>query len=331
MKIAYFDLHKNEIHEDYSVSPSRYGGGATFARHAKQVLNSDNNEFKIFAMKESFSSYTEKDIRNCHKLSEHEMLSINNFNPVAEIFKELQDFDIFMFHHDGFTINKHKSKAKNIYWPLTSNSSCHPNNDLLLLYSPDLLCYFLQQHTKVDLFKIGVDVNKHFQQYDKEPYIFQCTQHVDTFGSIEVAKECIKNNYKAYFAGPIFNNYNLLEYIDDKNTFYLGQISQQEKINLYKKATFSTFFHKHETPFNLSLIEGFNYGVIPICSKNIFFNKIIKNNYNGFFYENNFKEIVKHDNLASMQLNCFNIAKIFSKEEMVKSFVLAVNRNLYIQ
>jgi len=330
MKIAYFDLHKNDIHEDYSVLPKRYGGAATFARHAKQVLNNQNNEFKIFAMEESFSSYTDLDNTNFQKLSENDIKRLNNFEPVSNLFPELINFDLFMFHHDGFTINKHGLKAKNVYWPLVSNSSCHPNNDLLLLYSNNLTCFYSSNHTKVDLFKIGVNTDKIFEQRIKEPLVFQCTQHVDTFGSIEVAKECLKYNYKCFFAGPIFNSYKLLDYIDNKTTFYLGQISQDEKINLYKKATFSTFFHKHETPFNLSLIEGFNYGVIPICVKNTFFNSIIQEGENGYFYNNNFKEIIDKTNLKEMQKNCFNTAQLFSKEEMIRLFLLAVNKNLNI-
>lgn len=330
MKIAYIDLHKNEIHEDYAIYPKRYGGAATFARHAKQILNKNENYFKIFAMEDSFSSYTKEDVKNIYKLSKEEINKFNNFLPAIEIIPELKDFDIFMFHHDGFTINKAGSKAKNIYWPLVSNSSCHPNNDLVLLYSPDLQCYYSPEYTKKELFKIGVDIDLNFTAYEKEPFIFQCTQHVDTFGSIEVAKECIKYDYKCYFAGPIFNNYNLLDYVDNKIIFYLGQISQEEKINFYKKATFASYLHKHETPFNLSLIEGFGYGVIPICSSNTFFNKIIKNEYNGFIFKNNFKEIISHPKLKEMQKNCFNTAKAFSKEEMLKSFLLAVNKSLYI-
>ena len=330
MKIAYFDLHKNDIHEDYSINPKRYGGAATFARYAKQILNDKNNQFKIFAMPESFSSYIDEDDKNYETLSEQEINAINSFYPIASIFPELKEFDIFMFHHDSFTLNKAGSKAKNIYWPLVSNSSCHPNNDLLLLYSKDLKCFYSPEYTRAALFKIGVNVDNIFMERDKEPIIFQCTQHVDTFGSIEVAKECLKYNYKGYFAGPIFNNYNLLEYIDNKTTFYLGQISQQEKINFYKKATFSTFFHKHQTPFNLSLIEGFNYGVIPICIKNIFFNSVIKEGNNGYFYDNNFNEIINKTNLKVMQKNCFETAKLFSKEEMINSFISAVNKHLYL-
>jgi len=330
MKIAYFDLHKNDIHEDYSICPQRYGGAATFARYAKQILNSNNNQFKIFAMEESFSSYTNEDNKNFQKLSNSDIEKLNHLEPVANLFPELKTFDIFMFHHDGFTINKDGSKAKNIYWPLVSNSSCHPNNDLLLLYSKNLTCFYHPNYTKIDLFKIGVSTDDIFLQREKDQLIFQCTQHVDTFGSIEVAKECLKYNYKCFFAGPIFNSYKLLDYIDNKTTFYLGQISQTEKIELYKKATFSTFFHKHETPFNLSLIEGFNYGVIPICVKNTFFSSIIQEAENGYFYNNNFKEIIDKTNLKEMQKNCFNTAQLFSKEEMIRLFLLAVNKNLNI-
>lgn len=329
MKIAYFDLHKNEVHEDYSIFPKRYGGAATFARHAKQVLNNKEYSFKIFAMAESFSSYTKEDINNFRILSLEEIHKINNFEPVVDIFPELKDYDIFMFHHDYFSLNNINSKAKNIYWPLVSNSTCHPNNDLMLLYSPNLRC-FKHPRTKVDLFRIGVDVPKNFEFYNKEDLIFQCTQHVDTFGSIEVAKECLKHGYKAIFAGPIFSDYKLMDYIDNKYTFYIGQISQEEKISFYKKAKFSTYLHKHETPFNLTLIESMAYGVIPICTKNNFFKSIIIPKYNGFFYDENIVSLLKQD-FNSMQINCYATAITFSKEEMIKSFLIAIANNFNLK
>jgi glycosyltransferase involved in cell wall biosynthesis len=324
MNIAYFDLHKNDIHEDYSIYPKRYGGAATFARYAKQILNNKDHSFKILALKDSFSSYTDEDNKNFYALNDDQINAINSFHPIKDVISDidLSDLDIIMFHHDFFTLNTQALKAKKVYWPLVGNSTCHPNNDLMLLYSKNLQCYYNPSTTKIALFQIGVNVPDSFNIYNKENLIFQCTQHVDTFNSIEVAKKAIEIGYKAIFAGPIFNNYNLLDYIDNKNTFYLGQISEEEKILNMQKAKFSTFLHKHETPFNLSILESMAYGVVPICSNNTFFRSII-NNDNGFIYNGSFKEAAENYN-TNMQINCYNTAKMFSKENMIISFLSAV-------
>jgi glycosyltransferase involved in cell wall biosynthesis len=324
MNIAYFDLHKNDIHEDYSIHPKRYGGAATFARYAKQILNNEDHSFKIFALEDSFSSYTDKDNKNFYVLKNQQINAINAFYPIKDIITDinLSDIDVIMFHHDSFSLNTQGLKAKKVYWPLVGNSTCHPNNDLMLLYSKNLQCYYNPNTTKIALFQIGVNIPDSFNFNNKENLIFQCTQHVDTFNSIEVAKKAIEIGYKAIFAGPIFNNYNLLDYIDNKNTFYLGQISEEEKILNMQKAKFSTFLHKHETPFNLSILESMAYGVVPICSNNTFFRSII-NNDNGFIYNGSFKEAAENYN-TNMQINCYNTAKIFSKENMIISFLSAV-------
>jgi glycosyltransferase involved in cell wall biosynthesis len=289
------------------------------------MLNDKNNSFKIFALSESFSSYTQEDNQNKYILNENQINALNLFYPIKDVLYDidLSNTDIIMFHHDSFTLNTQGLKAKKIYWPLVSNSTCHPNNDMMLLYSKDLRCYYDPIRTRVRLFQIGVNVPEVFTEYQKEDLIFQCTQHVDTFNSIEVAKKALDINYKAFFAGPIFDNYNLLDYIDNKNTFYLGQISEEEKIQYMKKAKFSTFLHKHETPFNLSIIESMAYGVVPICMPNKFFGSIINDRSNGFLYKGSFGEIIElYD--EKMQNLAYQTAKIFSKENMINSFILAL-------
>ena len=325
MNIAYFDLHKNTIHEDYSIKPKRYGGAATFARYAKQLLNNNGHSFKIFALEESFSSYIEEDIANKYVLKAEQINAINLFYPIKDILWDidLSELDIIMFHHDFFSLNTEGLKAKKIYWPLVDQSTCHPNNDLMLLYSKNLACYYDPNKTKVNFFKIGVNVPKEFIPTNKDDLIFQCTQHSDSFNSIEVAKKSKEINYKAVFAGPIFDNYNLLDYIDNINTFYIGQISEEEKIEYMKKAKFSTFLHKHQTPFNLSIIESMAYGVVPICSSNRFFKSIINDNVNGFLYKDTFVDIINKYNLT-MQEKAYETARIFSKENMISSFLEAI-------
>ena len=49
--------------------------------------------------------------------------------------------------------------------------------------------------------------------------------------SIEIAKECIKYKIKGIFAGTIGKDYELMDYIDNINTFFLGEISDNEKKN----------------------------------------------------------------------------------------------------
>lgn len=332
MKIAYFDLHKNEIHEDYSVNPRRYGGGAAFARHAKQSLNADGNVFKIFAAKDSFDNFIDEDNRDsAFVLSQEQINRISSGEPVGNVLKGLYDlssFDVLMHHHCGVSLNLSGLAAKQVYWALFYNSGIGHAVDLALLYS-DRLGYSGGQRAKIAYVKLGKPVEESFCLRKKEDLIFQCSRHDEFMNSIEIAKQALKYKIKTVFAGPIFR-YPLLDFIDNETTFYLGQISEKEKIEWLKRAKFSTYAHNWDTVYNLSCVESLACGTPIICSRNHFFENTLKivDGENGFFYKGDLLECFeRYDD--QMQMNCYNTALPFSEKEMVNSFVSAINSNLF--
>ena len=143
--------------------------------------------------------------------------------------------------------------------------------------------------------------------------------------SIEVAKFCIENKIKGIFAGPIHGDYPLLKYIDNQSTFYLGNISESQKMELHAKARLFCLLHKWDLPFNQSVIEANGVGTpILVNNEGPFFKQYMKEGKNGFFYNGtNLMEAYK--NAANInQKECWLAAKEYSIEEMVNSILQAL-------
>jgi hypothetical protein len=65
MRILYFDLNcSGDFFESYSCNPKRYGGGGAFARWAKEILNKNNNIFKIIAPRQCFNELQDWENKN---------------------------------------------------------------------------------------------------------------------------------------------------------------------------------------------------------------------------------------------------------------------------
>jgi len=142
--------------------------------------------------------------------------------------------------------------------------------------------------------------------------------------NIDIAKECIKYGIKGIFAGPI-RDYPLLDYIDNKNTFYVGILSEEDKLNYTKKAKLYTLPLKWEVAFNQSAIEAGGLGTPILATKKGWFNEYIKENINGFFYDGtNFLECYQKSDKIDQRL-CWESAKEFSIENMINSFYKAFN------
>jgi len=285
MKIAYFELGVAGFYEDYSINTKGYGGGPCFAKYAKQSFNNENDTFVLFGEKEHFQNLDENDNKNaCIPVEKNILNQIRNGVPPVSFFEFLKDFDFFICHHDFIWINPSGTKAKTIHWSLMGGppSTCHSNYDYSFLYDPT--CFANNQNEKTKKIKIGKFVPE-FSRSIKEDFIFQCSRHDRYFNTIEVAENCIKYGIKGYFAGPIFDDYQLMNYIDNKFTFYLGLISEKEKNEYCRRARMTTYLHNWEPPFNLSVIESLAQGT-PILAKKVgFFNYFLKEGVNGFEYD----------------------------------------------
>ena len=320
MKIGYIDLNYSDHYESYAINPRRYGGGRIFAAWAKELIP----DFYIFSSSQSFKDLSEKDtINHCYVISHEQQQLIRDGAPISEVIPETKDIDIFVHHFSNIHINTNKPQ---IIWCLGYREYIHPDNKHVMLYSRNRQQPITsnQNHIIYDII-IGVPIPTTFEPQKKEDFIFQCTRHVPEFGSIEVAKLCNLYGIKCIFAGPINNNYPLLEYIDNINTFYVGVISNEEKIRYTKKARLYTFLHSWPTPFNLSAIDALAYGT-PIISTSIgFWPDLIEENKNGFIINNDQDFIQAWKSSSKIdQENCFKTAKKFTINKMISSFYEAI-------
>jgi len=320
MKIAYFELAYSEgWYEDYSTNPKGYGGGAVFARWGKELLNDAENEFVLFGPEQAFANLGPTERKDkCVVLRPDILKALRLKLPIDQLIGGLEEFDLIVHHHTCETINMGNLKMPQVHWSgFGRGDAGHPNNDWILLYTPGEKPVFGEKYKYI---KIGKPVPE-FKIYEKEPFIFQCSRHDDHQNTIEVAKNCLKYGIKGYFAGPIHNNYPLIEYIDNKTTFYLGLISEEEKLDYTKRATLTTYLHNWETVFNQSVIESWSVGT-PILANNVgFFKYTLKYGVNGFIYNGqNFEDAFDKAKYFIKQEDCWLSAKEFSVEEMVASF-----------
>lgn len=315
LKIACFDL--GIAFEDYAITNAKkYGGGAVVGRYFKQLDN-----FHLYAPKESFSNLDEDDrIENCFVLSKEVLHALKQGYPIDTLLPHINNYDIILHGHTHYSFNRTIDFKKPIvHWAGFGGDCGHPYNNYILLYRKSFFPQYGEKHKYV---KIGKNVPKFFEENSNRNGVFQCTQHVEDFDTISIAKECLKYGIKGYFAGPI-RDYPLMDFIDNKNTFYLGILSEKEKLNYTKNAILYTLPLKWDVAFNQSAIEANGLGT-PILTRKVgWFKEYVKENLNGFFYDDtNFIDIYNKAHLIN-QTNCWKAAKEFSIEEMIKTFYTA--------
>jgi hypothetical protein len=155
-------------------------------------------------------------------------------------------------------------------------------------------------------------------------------------------KNCIKYGIKGYFAGPIFFNvhhehYPIEPYIDHKNTFYLGVISQEKKLEMYRKARLGSFLFKRNPSFSMAAVECLSCGTPIMIPKEDLQERGVRNSmeetgiydkqtlqelsdirYDGNFVEC-FEEAKKRD-----PIDCYRISLKYSHTKMLESFEIAL-------
>ena len=199
----------------------------------------------------------------------------------------------------------------------TNLSSTNQQN--ILLYDP----YEYENYKIYDnIYKIviGKPVEP-FRQREKEDFIFCCQRNDEFQNTVEIAVNCLEYGIKGIFAGRIWPGYNLLDYIDNKTTFYLGDnISDKDKMEYTSKSLMTCFFHKTPTYFNLSAIESLSVNTPILANPTRCFNYIIKEDENGWtFNGNNFLECyLKSKNIN--QKNVYNSSLLYSSTSMLNSF-----------
>lgn len=316
IKVANFDL--GIAQEDYAIkNAKKYGGGALIGRYFKEYEG-----FHLFALAESFENLDENDRKeNCFILSPEIRNALIRGYPIDSIFPNINDYDLILHGHTHFSFNRTNNlKIPIVHWAGFAGDCGHPNNDYILLYRK---VFKAEYGEKAKYVKIGKDVPKDFIEYNNRDGIFQCTQLSTLFGAPQMAQECLKYGIKGIFAGPIKDN--LLDYIDNKTTFYLGIISEKEKLEYTQKARLYTLNLDWDVVFNQSAIEANGLGTPILVSKRGWFNEYVQENINGFFYNNdNFLESYQKAGNIN-QKDCWSAAKEHSIEEVTRTFYNAFN------
>jgi len=330
IRIAYFDLFHSGWHEDYSINARKYGGGAIFPKWAKEEWSKpeSNFEFYIFAPKRCWEHIDESlENKFCfQELPENIGQFLLNGGHIKNVIPNIDYFDIIMLGHTGVAINNSNCRPIQVHWAGFGRASdSHPFIPYTFLYGKNLSPAYPNQKTYP--IKIGKPVSDVFIKNDKEDYIFICSSHDISKDSIPLAKECLKNNIKGIFAGIIQGDYKLLNYIDNKTTFFLGEISDKFKYELAKKARLSAFLGTCPCVFSLGVVEMLANGT-PILRNNTNFNdwleETIVDGYNGFIYNGkNFLECWNNAKNINQE-NCWKTAKKYSTKEMVLSFEEAI-------
>ena len=332
IKVAYFELFHCGFHEDYSINPKKYGGGPIFPRWAKEFWAKEDSdiEFTVFAPKGCWEHIDEtEETKDCfHDLAldicEHlkKGVNIKNFIP------KIDYYDVILHGHTGLAVNNSDCRPIQVHWSGFGRASDgHSFIPYSLVYGPDLSPFYNNQ--KVFPVIIGKPVPEEFVETKKEDFIFQCSRHDGGLDTIRVVDQCNENGVKGYFAGPINGDYPLLEHIDNKNTFYLGEISEQIKLEFSKRARVSTFFYPFGEVFNQSVVECLAHGT-PIMRmkiertndptfRNWLKEYIIEGKTGTVFTGNNFMECWEKSKEID-QKDCWESSQEYSSRKMVETF-----------
>lgn len=282
MKVAYLDLNFPDFFEDYSYEPKRYGGG----RIVPAPLMERFGDFFIYSDVRSFENVRPDKLRQCRNLNWDARQAIRNGAPLKEHIVDASSFDLFFHANTNIHLNLTGLTAQQVIWSVGWSETVHPDNIHVMFFDQQHQMPLLShQNHRIYPIVIGPKLEP-FQEYPKEDMIFQCTRHEKCFQSMEVAQLALHYGIKTVFAGPMQHGYPLLDYIDNKTTFYLGEISQADKVKYNKLAKVHTQFQSWPTCATLSAKEAMSYGAFVIALPIGGWPDFIQQGVNGFIISN---------------------------------------------
>lgn len=315
IRVAYFDLGFSK--EQYGLQPTKYGGGAVLARYLKEDPTID---FFVFAPSESFENVARSERGDrCISLPKAVCEALRLGYPISEIGGlDVSQFDLIVHPHTCETINRGKYRGPIVHFCGFDGSAGHPGNDYVLFYDDSFIPKFGEKPKYV---RIGKPVPQIFVPNVKADYVFQCSRHDEAMNSIEAARACLESGIHGYFAGPIHGGYPLLQYIDNRTTFYLGEVDESTKLGYCRHAKLFTLLHNWDVPFNQSVIEAQGQGTpIFVRPRGPFFAKYLKDGINGFSCEKHSFIEAFNNSLSIDQKKCWESARAYDVEIMTESF-----------
>lgn len=310
MKILYIDF--SEGFEDLSIYPNRYGGAQIAPSWCRELLP----DFYCLAPASAYTNITEKEKRNrCLEISINEIKLIRKGNPLKDFFNE-NEYDLVFHNSPDVFVN---TKLPQCVWAPGFHEKVHPNHKYVLCHSPNF------QHTQVPVGAsiIPVQIGKpvpEFQEYEKEDFIFQCTNHAPCFQTITLAQLCKKHEIVLHLGGPVSQGYPLLDHVDNKYVFYHGIMKYQDKIEMTKRARAHTLLHTIPINFTLSGLEALAYGCALITTPMGFWPTFINNKIGRMIkteedFVRSWEEVIMIN-----QKDCWEKAKEHDNIKMVNSF-----------
>lgn len=295
--------------DSVSRMPKRYGGVGRTLR----LLAENLDQCCLLAEESCF----EDDLSGkCFPCSKGEIYNIKNGVPIESIVKN--NFDIIIHAHPNLYLNTEK---KQIVWAPGFNETIHQNHKHLLLHNVKGQCpKILNSKTTVHPFVLGIDIPE-YKEYKKEDFIFQCSNHYQQINTHLVINFCNNYQIKGYFAGPISEDYKIKPLFDNKNTFYLGVISEEEKIEYLKKAKLVSALYAHainECPLAIKQALSYNCGIITTPAGDMV--NIISEGLNGFViqYYDHLPYVWTHKDKIKQE-NCYSSVLKYSTSNMVSS------------
>lgn len=322
MNIAYLDLNEDDLIEDYSSKPDRYGGGRIVCA---SLLKRLNNCF-LFANEKCFDNIDlDKKKNQCIPLDSNTRKAIKNGAPIKNYIQDINKYDIFLHHDTGVYINlEGHNRPRQAVWPVGWREKVHENIRNVLSFDREGQNTIYPKDARIYDIVIGPEFEP-FEQRSKENFIFQCSRHNNVYQSIQLAALSNKYKIKTYFSGPIEKDYPLLNYIDNINTFYLGLISQDLKREFFKKAKANVQIQTYPISATLTGKEASSYGVAIIAAPIGGWNNYVQHGVNGFFIKNEEDFINAWRNINSIeQIKCYQLGEKHSEENMFKKVVQAL-------
>jgi glycosyltransferase involved in cell wall biosynthesis len=324
LKIANIQLNPDE---DESIHQKGHCGGTCFSRYAKEILNNGDrgDEFFIYGQESNFKNLKNNErMDRCVALPRDRLDMIRSGSPIREIIPESEGWDIIVHNQESWAANTCGIKAKQVCWFTFVNQTVHPNCDALLLYSGDQKP---RCHKQINAYKIviGKDIPdfSRIANIAKEDYVFVCTRHDLSMDTNFVIDICNRYKIKIIVAGPVLGGYDL--HINNVNSFYIGKISEEAKIDLTSRASLYSCIQSWDTIFSLSAIESMGVGTPIIARNRGCFSYLVKDGVNGFYFDGSDDSFLRAWKSAKGidRKSCWSSALPYSKEEMVNSFYRA--------
>jgi glycosyltransferase involved in cell wall biosynthesis len=320
--VAYFDVN-DEMREDYSITPNRYGGGRCVAASFLDLF--DN--FHIYGPAECFKNVREEKKSQCFVLDDEQRKALREGELVeAVVGWDVAFYSLFLHHFSNIHLT---TKVPTLVWPVGFSEPIHPLNKYIALFDKDNQSprFFSNDHSIFDVV-IGPRMPK-FEERVKEDLIINIGRITPSYQSIQVAQLAHKYQIPMIFAGPLDegNEYGnkFMKYVDNDLVRYLGIVDHKTKLELFERAKLTTQMMDYNISVTLSCKEAMARGVIPIAAYVGQYKTFIQNGRNGFSikFEEDFIEAWNNRNRVR-QIDCYNSVLIFDEVNMLKSFLKAL-------